>query len=125
MSTLTSSNGLGVTGDKSRVQIGREIPDNPASLAAAAPAKLTKDGGSFTATSQVTVGPIKPVDSKTLGGSYPGDHRVPAAPVNMDAFTNPGGPREQMSGQRDSKNYNEDGTAFKSTSNSPDSEAGN
>jgi hypothetical protein len=43
----------------------------------------------------------------------------------MDAFTNPGGPREQMSGQRDSKNYNEDGTAFKSTSNSPDSEAGN
>lgn len=40
---------------------------------------------------QVTVGPIKPVDSKTLQGSYPGDHRAQAAPAVLP--NNPG-PRE-------------------------------
>jgi len=33
--------------------------------------------------SQVTVGPIKPVDSKTITGSTPGDHRADANRVTM------------------------------------------
>jgi len=35
-------------------------------------------GAGYTVSSQVTVGPIKPTDSKTLEGSYPGDHRTQA-----------------------------------------------
>jgi hypothetical protein len=43
----------------------------------------------------------------------------------MDEFKNSPSPREQMCGQQNSRNYRENGTAFKSTSNSPDSDAGN
>ena len=43
--------------------------------------------------SQVVVGAVKPVDSKTLGGSYPGDHRAKAAPAVLP--NNPG-PREAV-----------------------------
>lgn len=43
--------------------------------------------------SQVNVGAIKPTDSKTLEGSYAGDHRVTAAPAVLPQ--NPE-PREQM-----------------------------
>lgn len=35
----------------------------------------------MTVGSQVNVGPIKPVDRKTLEGSTPGDHRSQAAPA--------------------------------------------
>lgn len=75
--------------------------------------------------SQVFVGVTKSVDAKTIEGSTPGDHRVPAAPVSMDEFKNSPSPREQMRGQQDSRNYRENGAAFKSTSNSQDSDAGN
>jgi hypothetical protein len=127
-SSTTSSMNVADT-PAARAQIGREIPDSPASLAAVAPAKLTTDPASspYTVGSQITVGPIRPVDRKTITGSYPGDSRSSGdtAKASMDAIANNGGPREQMKGQQDSRNYNENGKAFKSTSNSPDSEAGN
>lgn len=47
----------------------------------------------MTCGSQVVVGPIKSVDSKTLAGSYPGDHRAKGADAVLPS--NPG-PREQM-----------------------------
>jgi hypothetical protein len=66
--------------------------------------------------SPVSQGPVKKVvDSR---GSDP----VKAA---MDKIANPPCPREQMRGQRNSKHYDENGKAFKSTSDSSDSDAGN
>src|SRR5919108_6605081 len=47
----------------------------------------------MTVGSQVNVGPIKPVDRKTLEGSTPGDTRAKAAPAVLP--NNPG-PREQV-----------------------------
>ena len=45
--------------------------------------------------SPVTVGPIKPVDRKTIEGSTPGDHRAPALKADITAFAkNSPGPRE-------------------------------
>jgi hypothetical protein len=127
-SSTTSSMNVADT-PATRAQIGREIPDSPASLAAVAPAKLTTDPATspYTVGSQVTVGPIKPVDRKTITGSYPGDSRSSGdtAKATMDAIANPPAPRSQMRGQQDSRNYNENGKAFQSTSNSPDSDQGN
>jgi hypothetical protein len=128
----TSATTTGLTvGDNeaSRTPIGRPLADNPATLAAASPAKLTPDAGTspYTATSQVGPITVKPVDRRTLQGSYPGDSRVSGdtAKNAVDQIANTGGPRTQMRGQQDSRNYNESGAAFKSTSNSPDSDAGN
>lgn len=73
--------------------------------------------------SPVVVGPIKPVDRRTLAGSTPGDFRS----GNLDRVklpTNPG-PREQMAGQQNSKFYNENGTSFQSNDSDADSDAGN
>ena len=129
MSTPTSSTLNGDSKGQPRTPIGRPLADNPATLAAASPAKLTPDAGTspYTVGSQVNVGPIKPVDRKTIQGSYPGDSRSSgdSAKAAMDAIANNGGPRTQMHGQQDSRNYNENGKAFQSTSNSPDSDAGN
>lgn len=68
---------------------------------------------------------VKQVDHVALEGSNKGDHRMPAAPVSMDAFKNPPSPREQMRGQQNSRSYSENGKAFQSTSNANDSDAGN
>lgn len=46
-------------------------------------------GNTYTVGSQVTVGPIKPTDSKTLEGSYAGDHRTQAADAVMPAQPGP------------------------------------
>jgi hypothetical protein len=44
--------------------------------------------------SQVNVGPMKPVGSKTLEGSYAGDHRAPANKADITAaFKNQSSPR--------------------------------
>jgi hypothetical protein len=77
--------------------------------------------------SQPTPIVVKPVDRKTITGSYPGDSRSSgdSAKAAMDSIANPPAPREQMRGQQNSRNYNENGKGFKSTSNSPDSDAGN
>jgi hypothetical protein len=83
-------------------------------------------GNCYTVGSQVTVGTIKPVDRKTITGSTPGDFRKGGDSVKdaMDGIANPPSPRQQMRGQQDGRNYNESGKAFQSTSNSPDSDAG-
>jgi hypothetical protein len=127
-SATTSSMNISDT-PAARAAIGREIPDSPASLSAASLARLTTDPATspYTTTSQVVVGPIRPVDRKTVTGSYPGDSRSSGdtAKAAMDQIANVGGPRTQMKGQQDSRNYNENGKTFKSTSNSPDSDSGN
>lgn len=128
--TSATTTGLQVNDTEgSRTPIGRPIPNSPADLAAASPAKLPADasGNCYTVGSQVTVGTIKPVDRRTIQGSTPGDFRSSGDSVKatMDQIKNPPSPREQMRGQRDSRNYNENGKAFQSTSNSQDSEAGN
>ena len=54
---------------------------------------LPADSSSLTVGSQVTVGPMKPVDSKTLEGSYAGDHRAPnTGATTTDQFKNQAGP---------------------------------
>lgn len=55
---------------------------------------LSADSTGLTVGSQVNVGPMKPVDSKTLTGSYPGDHRAPnTGETTTDQFKNQAGPR--------------------------------
>ena len=71
---------------------------------------------------------VKPVDFKSLAGSFAGDHRAGSPDTvksSMDQIAAPPSPREQMRGQQNSKNYSENGKAFKSTSNGADSDAGN
>lgn len=123
MSTPTSSNGLNTTATHDAT-LDRSTIGSPADGR-----KLngTGDFGSdinsgMACGSPVTVGPIKPVDRKTLEGSTPGDFRSQAAPA---VLPNQPGPREQMAGQRDSRNYNENGKAFKSTPTGLDSDQGN
>lgn len=62
---------------------------------------------------------IKPVDRKTIEGSTPGDFRKSGdtAKPSVDAIAGLGGPRTQMPGQRDSKNYVENGKNFRPTAN--------
>ncbi len=127
MATPTSSTLNGDSKGQPRTPIGRPLADNPATLAAASPAKLTADTGSpavITGTQNSELRPvvIKPVDFLTITGSYAGDHRSQAAPAVLP--DNPS-PREQMAGQRDSRNYNENGKAFKSTPTGLDSDQGN
>lgn len=102
MSTPTSSNGLNVSGSSPRVTIGRPLADNPATLAAASPAKLTADTGSpavicGTQNSEVRPVVVKQTDHLTLCGSNPGDHRAPALAADITAFAkNSPNPRENV-----------------------------
>jgi hypothetical protein len=69
---------------------------------------------------------VKKTDFKDLktGADYrPGSPDTVKS--SMDQIADNGGPRSQMKGQRNSKNYSENGKAFRSTSNSPDSDSGN
>jgi hypothetical protein len=77
----------------------------------------TKSG--MVCNSPVSMGPVKKVDQ---GQS---DRKGDVCKATMDQIANTGGPREQMSGQRNSRYYDESGKPFKSTSNSPDSDGGN
>lgn len=81
--------------------------------------KLPTDSTSMSVSTPVAMGPVKKVDQ---GQS---DNRDDICKSSMGAIKNASGPRTQMRGQRDSRNYNENGKSFKSTSNSPDSDAGN
>jgi hypothetical protein len=47
------------------------------------------------------------------------------AKSSIAEISNNGGPREQMQGQRNSRNYSENGKAFRSTDNAADSDGGN
>lgn len=77
----------------------------------------TKTG--MVCSSPVSMGPVKKVD---FGQA---DNKGDICKSSMGAIKNASGPRTQMRGQRDSRNYIENGKSFKSTSNSPDSDAGN
>ena len=135
MSNPTTNTAINVATDTAspRLKVGREVPVNHAnpvfpggSALKGEPSVNTTSGMSVG--SQVVVGAMKPVDSKTLVGSYAGDHRIPAkdgVTATLDALKNAGGPRSQMAGQQNSRNYNESGKAFESTSNASDSDAGN
>jgi hypothetical protein len=117
-----------------RVQIGREIPNDLQSLASAAPGRLQSEPSSDSINSGMSVGSqlptitTTPVDRKTIVGSTPGDHRIPAKDGVTDALLQASGsgkgPRGQMAGQRNSKFYNENGSAFTPTTNADDSNAG-
>jgi hypothetical protein len=116
-----------------RTAIGREIADTPAALAAVAPARLAPAVGStginsgMNTQTQVPASAvvIRDVDSTVITGSHKSASDDVSKNFSTDAFKNQGGPRSQMPGQQNSRNYNENGRAFKSTSNSPDSDAGN
>ncbi len=108
-----------------------DMRDNRIATQAAAEANAAAQGKKFTANPELSSmgeafqpAPIvvKPVDFKTITGSYAGDHRAEASPAQLPNQPNP---RQQMEGQRDSRNYNENGKAFKSTPTGLDSEAGN
>ncbi len=90
-----------------RIAIGREIPDSPASLAAASPAKLTPSpstdsiNGGMSVGSQLPAPVAVPVDANHLEGSNKGDHRVPAkdgVTAALAQAADNGGPR-QSAGQ--------------------------
>lgn len=128
-SSTTSSMNIADT-PASRTPIGREIPDSPAALAAQAPAKLAPASGTQAVlpgsqNSQMTAVTVKRVDCTVLQGSGSTSSDDVSKNFSTDQFKNASGPRTQMQGQQDSRNYNENGKAFKSTSNSPDSDAGN
>jgi hypothetical protein len=136
MSTPTSSTLNGDGKGQTRPVIGREIPDNPASLAAEAPARLTPapssdsiNSGMTVTTTQAEIGsPVaKQTSHKALEGSFAGqDFRAPNKGAGVtDQFKNQSGPREQMPGQKNSKYSSEDkGAGFQSTAPGLDSDAG-
>jgi len=76
---------------------------------------------------QVPAPLAKPIDRQTITGSTPGNFNKSGdtAKAAMDQIANPPAPREQMRGQQNSRNYNEQGKGFQSTSDSSDSDAGN
>jgi len=89
---------------------------------------MSKDTTNF----QVAGGPsisVKKVDQAKveIGKRTPlVDTRPDPVKASMDEIANSPAPREQMHGQRDSKNYNENGKAFRSSAFCAlDSEAGN
>jgi len=102
MSTPTSSTLNGDSKGQPRTPIGRPLADNPSTLAAAAPAKLTADTGSpavicGTQNTQVRSVVVKQTDHLTLAGSNPGDHRAPALAADITAFAkNSPNPRENV-----------------------------
>ena len=128
-SVVTSSMNIADT-PASRTPIGREIPDSPQSLAAASPARLPAVPASdsinsgFAVASPIPAVTIKPVDRKTLQGSYPGDSRAPNSGAGVtDQFKNSPGPREavrQFVGSKFEKQ-----SPFVSSGNNSDSDAGN
>jgi len=91
VATPTSSNGLNTSGSSAvKVQIGRDA--NVESLGQK-PVAANSDASSMGVNSQVGNPTAKPVDFKTLAGSYSGDHRYKASDAVLP--DNPG-PREQM-----------------------------
>jgi len=135
--------------EQSRTPIGRPIPDSPADLAAASPAKLAPDTQRSSAVSPAVASgqanrdrsltngmscnsgtlssvTAKPVDFKTVAGSYPGDHRNRPGDVvkrSLDACTDNGGPRKPMGQFKNSRNA-PDKPGFQSTVMTTGEEAG-
>jgi hypothetical protein len=75
MSTPTSSNNMSTAAPSSvRIQIGRQpnVTDQGRKAEPANAASVSADRGITPVSSQVEVGPIKPVDRRTIEGSYDG-----------------------------------------------------
>lgn len=94
MATPTSSNGLNTSGSSAvKVEIGR--PSNVTSLGQKAVAP-NSDASSMGVNSQVGNPQAKPVDFKTLAGSYSGDHRAKGADAVLPDNPDPRSPMGQF-----------------------------
>ena len=94
MATPTSENGINAVPQR-RPYIGR--PKDVEALGSkplAGSTGVDSINSGMNVGSQVNVGPIKPVDRRTVEGSTPGDHRTNGAPVDMSFAFNPPGPRQ-------------------------------
>jgi hypothetical protein len=122
--------------EATRIPLGRDEMNrtNPSQPAIAAGKTQTREASAtitslMGVTSQVPAPKAVPVDFRTVEGCYAGDHRVRLADIvksSLDSATGINkGVRDQMAGQQNSRSYREDGKAFESTSNSPDSDQGN
>jgi hypothetical protein len=121
MSTPTSSNGLNAT-PQPRPAVGREATidrANPSSVVTGtrltAPATDNINSG-FTCGSQLPAPAAKPVDFKTVVGSYAGDHRSPSvdtAKASLDAAADNGGPRNPVGQFKNARSDN--GGSFQQT----------
>jgi hypothetical protein len=133
MPTPTSSNGLNVNvldhkeNESQDVTVGGTENfggrDTTPTLGNAAEPSLTSG---FSVGASVIPVVVKQTGFKDLKSGA--DHRggsPDTVKASIDQIANNGGPRSQMKGQRNSKNYNENGKAFRSTNNSPDSDSGN
>jgi len=125
MATPTSSNGLNTAGSAAvKIQIGRHA--NVESLGQ----KPVADNLSISAmgvNSQVGRPTAKPVDFKTITGSYPGDHRSKpgdVAKATLDKAADNGGPRKDV-GQFRSSRFESEPTTQSFAGNLADSDAGN
>jgi hypothetical protein len=92
MSTPTSSTGMNASSSSPvKVAIGRPATVTDLGRKAEAPNADTNNDHITPVSSQVGTPMARPVDFKSLAGSYPGDHRAQGAPAVLPA--NPG-PRE-------------------------------
>jgi len=132
-STVTTSMNVAET-PASRIPLGRDVMDrvNPSGPAIRGGSTLPRENAGSNTTglmgvgSQVNVGPIKPVDRKTITGSTPGDFRKSGdyAKASVDEIANAGGPRDAAKQFQNSKF--DKGAPFISTPvNLTDSDAGN
>ncbi len=127
--TVTTTNLQVNDNEFTRTPVATSVP-TPSAVEAegvrqeSAPAQSNINSGINANVQRDVVISVKEVDSKVLQGSHGvGDHRATARPAVLP--DNPG-PREQMHGQRDSRNYNENGKSFVSTlGDCADSDAGN
>jgi len=89
---------------------------------------MSKDTDNFNVSSGPSISVKKVDQAKVEIGKRTSlvDTRPDPVKAAMNQIANPPGPREQMRGQRDSKNYDENGKAFRGSEfASLDSDAGN
>ncbi len=120
MKTSTSTLN-GTHGDAARVsEQTTALPDIAAQDGQHSLPPSVRSGGlnsGMTMQSVVALGPIRKVDQRDLrpgGVDYRRRDRDTAKNA-MDSIASPPGPRQQMKGQQDSRNYNENGKAFRSS----------
>ncbi len=96
MSTPTTSNGINANSDSNPTQeiaVLTQTSDDAA--VSSLGQKQRVDSSGMTVSSVIPIA-VKPVDSKSLQGSYAGDHRIPArdgVTSAMDGIRNAPGPR--------------------------------
>lgn len=129
-SLTTSSMNVGQSPNHPRYAIQTDAKSDAAEMALGKK-YLPTDGTTNTGlacSAPVSQGPVKKVDQADIrfGQKKPNVGSVgDVVKASMDQTANAGGPRQQMRGQQNSRNYQENGRAFESTSNSPDSDSGN